>query len=116
MNELNPEMTRQVHDLARLIGRKLQRENFDLQEQAQPLVQSLVRGGYSRMSDVNLQVRLEARVLDEFAEVVIHRRREMSAMAGDLQQSYEDLVKWETNQPNPPGPPKAANLSSFTES
>jgi hypothetical protein len=55
-------------------------------------------------------------VLDEFAEVVIHRRREMSSMAGELQQSYEDLVKWETNQPNPPGPPKAANISAFTDS
>jgi hypothetical protein len=57
MNELNPEMTSQVRDLARLVGRKLRRENFDLQEQAQPLVQALVRGGYSRMSNVNLQVR-----------------------------------------------------------
>lgn len=102
MKPLNPELASQVGELADLIGRKLKREEFDLQETAQPYVEALVRGGFSRMSDVNLQVRLESLVTEKFTENAIHRRREISAIAGDLQQTYERLVSLETNQPSSP--------------
>lgn len=115
MKKLNAELTAQVQDLARLIGRKLNYEHFDFLDDAKPLVQALVRDGYVRMSDVNLQVRLEAEVLKDFAETAIHRRREVSAMAGELQEIFDELVMWHTNQPNTPPPPDAANFSSATD-
>lgn len=102
MKPLNPELESQVGELADMIVRKLKREDFDLQETAQPYVEALARGGYSRMSDVNLQVRLEGLVTEKFAETAIHRRREISAIAGDLQQTFERLVSMDTNQPTSP--------------
>ncbi|MEO8269840.1 MAG: hypothetical protein ABI557_08970 [Aureliella sp.] len=112
MKELNAELAAQVRDLARLIGRKLNHENFDLPEQAKPLIQTIVRGGYARMSDVNLQVRLEAQVLKDFAEIAIHRHRETSAMAGEMQETFDELVMWHTNQPTNQNPSVEANRKS----
>lgn len=116
MKELNVELTAQIHELAGLIGRKLNSENFDLLEDAKPTIQALVRGGFARASELNLQVRLEAAVLKDFADIAIHRRREASAMAGELQKMFDELVTWHTNQPSNPKPPSAANISSFTDS
>lgn len=102
MKQLNPELSAQIDELSDLIGRKLNRDEFDLSETAQPYIDALARGGFARMSDVNLQVRLESAVLEKFAETAIHRRREVSSMAGELQQALDRLVSLETNQPTTP--------------
>ena len=102
MKPLNPELSTQVGELADMIGRKLDRQDFDLQETSQPIVEALARGGYARLSDVNLQVRLEGLVTEKFADTAIHRRREISAMAGDMQRTFERLVSMETNRPTAP--------------
>ncbi len=116
MKELNAELSALLHDLAELIGRKLSYESFDLQGVAKPLIQALVRDGFSRISDANLQVRLEAQVLKDFADVAIHRRREISAMAGKLQETLDELVKWQTSQPRDSKSSGNANISSATDS
>lgn len=114
MKPLNPELTAQVSELADMIGRKLNRDEFDLLETAQPYVQALARGGYARMSDINLQVRLESMVTEKFAETAIHRRREISAMAGEMQQAFERLVSMETSHPPTPAEELGAIKGSAT--
>lgn len=115
MKPLNPELTTQLGELADMIVRKLNREDFDLPETAKPYIQALVRGGYARMSDVNLQVRLESLVLEKFTKTAIHRRREVSAIAGELQQTFERLVSFETNQPTSPEEDLGAIRGSATK-
>ncbi len=102
MKPLNPELTTQLGELADMIGRKLDRQDFDLQETAKPYLEALARGGFARMSDVNLQVRLEKLVLEKVPESAIHRRREISAIAGELQRTFDRIVSFDTNQPTPP--------------
>ena len=113
MKDLNVELAAQLHELARLIGRKLNNENLDLLDEAKPIIQALVRGGFARASEVNLQVRLEAAVLKDFADIAIHRRRQISAMAGNLQEMFDELVTWHTNRPSTaelPGDAKPGSL------
>ena len=116
MKDLNIELAAQLHELSRLIGRKLNNENFDLLDEAKPIVQALVRGGFARASAENLQVRLEAAVLKDFADIAIHRRRQLSAMAGNLQEMFDELVMWHTSQPSTAERPSDAKPGSLRDS
>lgn len=116
MNDLNPELASQVAELARLVGRQLNRESFDLEAQAAPILQALMRGGYDRISANNLQTRVEQQVVAEFPEIAIHRRGELGGITGKLQSTFSQMVRWQTQRPNQANPPQAANLSAFTDS
>ncbi|MCA9134748.1 MAG: hypothetical protein KDA45_16385 [Planctomycetales bacterium] len=115
MKSLNPELESQVDALAELCCNILQGQENDSSGQAQPLLQALVHGGYARLSDVNLQTRLESRAVEKCREKAIHRRGELAAIAGQMQQEFEALVKWKTQTPRPPEGTQPANISSATD-
>ncbi|MEZ6138470.1 MAG: hypothetical protein R3C53_26610 [Pirellulaceae bacterium] len=99
MNTLNPELESQVSALASLCCSALNREGRDIVQEAKPLIQALVRGGYARLSDCNLQTRLEARVLDLCQDAAIHRRGELAGITGHMQSELRELTRWETKKP-----------------
>lgn len=100
MNPLNDELQSQVDALAKLCCETLRREQVDVEERAEPLLSALVTGGYHRLSNINLQARVEARIVEECAEPAIHRRREMTGLTAKLQASFNRKVQWETNKPH----------------
>ena len=115
MNTLNPELDSQVSELARLCCAVLEREETNSAERAQPLLEALVAGGYARLSDVNLQARLEEAVVSQCRERAIHRREELTGITGRLQSTFNELVRGKTQSPQPTDKSKAANISSATD-
>lgn len=55
---------------------------------------------YARLSDSNLQTRLEARILEKCRETAIHRRAEISGISGQIQEAFDKLVTWTTRVPS----------------
>ncbi len=116
MNKLNPELQSQVEDLAQICCEVLERTaNSSSDDRKQPLIEALVHGGYDRISDVNLQARLEDIVVDRCREHAIHRRDELTGITGQMQAEFTKRLKWNTNQPREESGTKAANISSNTE-
>lgn len=114
-NDLNPELDRQVDELAELCCSALAREGRDIGAASEALIAALVTGGYARLSDRNLQTRLEARTLEKCQESAIHRRGELAGLTGGMQSKFDELVKWETKSPHEPSGTKAANISSMRD-
>ncbi len=115
MNDLNPELQSQIDDLAQLCCDTLARTGDSDHDRIQPLIEALVRGGYDRISNVNLQVRLEDAVVEKCREHAIHRRDEVTGIAGQIQAEFSKALKWKTNQPQPEDGTKPANISSNTD-
>lgn len=99
MNELNPVRAAQVKALGTICCRKLDGESFDLLMEAMPVIDALVRSGYFRLSNINLQARVESTALDDYPAITLHRRAELTALAGQLQTAFKDLVERETRKP-----------------
>ncbi len=97
MQTLNPELDRQIDALADHCCRVIKGEADSVS--AHLLINALVVGGFARLSKERLQTRLEARALARCPETAIHRRAELSAITGDLQSTFEILVKQKTTNP-----------------
>lgn len=115
MNELNPELDSQLRNLAKLCCDVITRREVDSSERAKPLLQALVTGGYARISDVNLQTRLEDMTADMCRENAIHRRDELTGIASQMQATFNELVRWQTKSPTETSGTKGANISSNTD-
>lgn len=114
MKPLNPELDSQISALAKLCCSALDRESRGAADST-PLIKALVRGGYARLSDCNLQTRIEKIVLDECLDVGIHRRGELAGITGQMQSKFDELVRWETQKPSKADEAKAANISSAND-
>ena len=115
MKDLNPELDAQINELARICCEVLERTESNSVERAQPLLQALVTGGYDRLSDINLQSRLEEAVVSQCRERAIHRREELTGITGQMQAAFNELLRWKTQSPQPTNKSKAANISSATD-
>jgi hypothetical protein len=115
MKPLNPALQSQVQDLAQLCCDVLERREVDSSERAQPLIEALVRNGYARLSDINLQTRVEELAVEQCRETAIHRRDELMAITGQMQTLFNDRVKWHSQSPADPEGSQAANISSNTD-
>lgn len=115
MNKLNPELESQLKNLAEICCDVLERRETDSSTRAQPLIEALVSGGYARISDVNLQTRLENIAVDMCRDRAIHRRQELTGITGQMQSTFNELVRWKTKSPREPSGTKAVNISSNTD-
>jgi hypothetical protein len=116
MNEINKALQDQIEALAKLCNRRFESAEFDVDEAAQPIIEALVRNGYGRLSNVNLQYRLEKEMSRLYPEKTIHHPELVTSLAGDFQSAFEHMLKWETNTPRDRSDTKAANISSATKS
>jgi hypothetical protein len=114
VNKLNPELESQVQSLAELCCEVLERRETDSTARAQPLLEALVAGGYARLSNVNLQTRLEEMTVDRCRDRTLHRRGELTGITGQMQATFNELVRWRTKSPHEPSGTKGANISSNT--
>lgn len=116
MKPLNPELDAQIDALADICCDVLKRNESDSTTRAKPLIESLVQGGYARLSDINLQARVEARVRHVCQEQSIHRRDELQGITGEMQRAFDQMVQWQTQTPRPESGTKPANISSSRDS
>ena len=115
MNSLNPELQSQIDDLAQICCDIIARTSNGSDERVKPLIEALVRGGYDRISNINLQVRLEDIAVDRCREHLIHRRDELTGITSQMQAEFDKASKWSTSQPQEDSGTKAANISSNTD-
>lgn len=115
MNEINPEMQNQVEALAKMCGQAMEGQDVDLVDNSRPIVDSLVTGGYHRLSDVPLANRVEEVAVDQFEELAIHRRAQLRSYCEKLQDQYDERQRWHASEPEEHQPSKAANISSGTD-
>ncbi len=99
MKLLNPELESQIDSLAEVCCKTLNRTIADSVAEAEPLIEALVRGGYARLSDMNLQHRVELGAVAKCPEVAIHRRGELAAITREMQQAFDLLVTRNTRTP-----------------
>jgi hypothetical protein len=116
VNSLNPELDKQVDALAELCCDAIERNVTDSHSRADALIEALVRGGYARISDVNLQTRVEQMAVDKCRNKAIHRRGELTGITSGWQAKFNQLAQWQTQSPNTTSGTKPANISSATDS
>ena len=100
MNLLNPELESLTDTLAKLCCDMLNSDETAFDESARPTIEALVINGYARLSDVNLQMRVEQKAVDKCLETVIHRRGELSNFVARMQSIFDEQVIWKTQTPN----------------
>lgn len=116
MNKLNPELEEQVQALAKICCQVLKSEDVDLEAQSTPIIESLAHGGYGRLSDTKLAVRIGHYATQQCMAEALHRKVDIQRVAGEMQKILDSLETWKANSPNQePSAPKAANISSTTE-
>jgi hypothetical protein len=116
MNKLNPVLQKQVEALAKICCDVLQREEVGVDEKASPLIEALVRNGFARQSNLNLQSRVEAEVVKRCPDIAGPHREELVGITRNFQTAFDRLVQWNTSTPPGSDAPKSANISSNTDS
>mgnify|MGYP003662968326 CR=1 FL=1 len=115
MSDTNPQIETQLNALAELACETLRGEESEMAARAEPLLKSLLMSGYVRKSGKDIRADIEARVKDICREPAMHRGGELSGITQRLQDKFDKLVKWESDQPKDFTDAKAANISSATD-
>ena len=100
MNELNPQLKSQVRALGKLCCRQLNQETLNVDAEAALIIAALAKGGYDRISDINLQSDVEAAALDCCKELTMNRRDELLAITSGFQRTFRGMIDWEIVQPD----------------
>lgn len=116
MSETTPEIEGILDALADLCCESMGGEGEGLTVRSRPLLEALVRNGYSRKTHPPLQNELENRVLEKCLEPTIHRRGELAGVTRQVQHDFNDLVRWNTKNPQEESGTRPANISSATDS
>jgi len=96
---LNPELESLTDTLAKLCCDMLRSSTISFDEIARPTIEALVINGYARLSDINLQMRVEQKAIDQCLETAIHRRGELSTIVARMQSIFDELIIWKTQTP-----------------
>ena len=119
MNEPTPEVAAILESLADLCLETLTSEDRRVDDsfemQVQPLVQALKSNGYRRTQEMPLQAKLENIAWAKQREPVVHRRAELTAIAGKVQRMFDEVVRWESQRPSDHSGTRPANISSATD-
>ncbi|QEG39749.1 hypothetical protein UC8_17470 [Roseimaritima ulvae] len=111
----NPQIGEQLDALADLCFQKLNGDESELDRRSEPLLKSLLMSGYVRQHGQNITASIETRVKKKYREQAMHRGGALSSITEGLQQQFDHLVKWESQQPRQETPSKPANISSATD-
>jgi hypothetical protein len=112
----NPQIESQLDELADLCCQSLNGDSSAITDRSESLLKALLMSGYARTSGTSLQADLEARAKEKCREPAMHRGGALSGISKQLQDKFNDLVRWESRQPEQTSEPKAANFSAATKS
>ena len=105
-----------MEKLADLCCQSLEGKQPNASDESEALLKAMLMSGYARMEGRSLQQDIEARVKEKCLKPAMHRGGELSAMTSELSKKFDKLKLWESQQPEDRDNPKAANLSSATDS
>jgi hypothetical protein len=117
MSSTNPEVEVQLDSLAKLCCDSIASNQAFSDDQVKELSKALLMSGFERQDGAPLSVQLETRVRDFCKEPAMHRGAEIKAVTESVQETYKNVVRWQTEQPSfdNDAAPKAANISSATD-
>jgi hypothetical protein len=115
METNNPQIEAHLNELTKLCCEAFSTEMSTLGERTEPLLKSLLMSGYQRHAKQPLRTELEARVRAACPEPAMHRGAEINGVTEQIQKKYEDLLRWESRQPEGRTKAKSANISSATD-
>ncbi|MCO8121674.1 hypothetical protein NHH03_08000 [Stieleria sp. TO1_6] len=115
MTQSNPQIEEQLSKLARLCCDSLDGGEPVAGEESDALLKSLLMSGYARQEGASLQADVESRVKQLCQKPAMHRGGALSGITSNLQEKFDELVRWESQQPKQQDEPKAANISSATD-
>lgn len=109
---MNPEIEKHLDTLADWCCESMKGHQTQISGHCRSVLKSLLMSGYARQSGRRLQAEVEKRARAKCAEPAMHRGGELSGLTGQLQEVFNELAKWESDQPKTGSPPKSANYSS----
>ncbi len=115
MIDTNPEIEAHLDTLAEICCETLKGDGSGLANRSDALLKSLLMSGYVREVGQNITAELESRVKRRCPEPAMHRGGALSSITQKLQQKFNKLVQWESEQPQQKFPPIAVNISSATD-
>ena len=101
--------------LETLTSEERRADDRSFETQVEPLVQALKSNGYSRHQEMPLQAKLENLALEKSQEAGMHRRAELTAIAGKVQRMFDEVVRWDSTRPEDHSGTRPANISSATD-
>jgi hypothetical protein len=114
---MNIELEAQLDELAKLCCEAIDTDGELNDKRIQALIESIVRCGYDQSERKPISFEMEKRIKATCREPSMHRGAEINSLAARIQSIYDDVVRWQSQQPDSPStPPKAANISSATRS
>lgn len=115
MSDTNPQIEENLNRLTELCCDILEGKR-SVEDDATPVLRALLMSGHARSESQSLQAEIEARVKESCRDDALHRGGELTAITSKLQKQFEDLIRWESRQPDEHLDPKAANISAATNS
>ncbi|QDT09277.1 hypothetical protein [Planctomycetes bacterium K23_9] len=116
MNNTNPEIEEQLSKLTDICCKALDSQTPDITAETEAVLRALVMSGFARMEGAPLQVQIENRVNSRCESSAMNRGGALTSITGQLQSKFDNLVRWESQQPDSQTQSKAANISSATKS
>ncbi|WP_168565757.1 hypothetical protein [Crateriforma spongiae] len=113
-SESNPQIDELFDELAELCCQCLQGDQSHMADRSEALLKSLIQNGYAR-KDGSIQAEIESRAKDGCRESAMHRGGELSGLTKNLQDRFDRLAKWNSDNPPSDNQAKAANISSATD-
>ncbi|TWU45730.1 hypothetical protein Q31b_09060 [Novipirellula aureliae] len=115
MTPTNPQIEKQLNELANLCCETLDGDEAGLNARSKPILKALLMSGYVRKQGNNLRSEVESRAKSRCRDAAMHRGGALSGITRKLQQQFDDLVRFESQQPTDQTDAKAANISSATD-
>jgi hypothetical protein len=112
---MNIELEAQLDELAKICCEAIKAGGELNDKRVRALIESIVRCGYEHNERKPVSFEIEKRIKANCREPSMHRGAEIKSLSARIQSLYDDVVRWQSQQPDGPStPPKAANISSAT--
>ncbi len=112
---MNIELEAQFDELANICCEAIGAEGKLDEERVRALIESIVRCGFDQKERKPVSIEVEKRIKAKCREPSMHRGAEIQSLSEKIQAIYDDVARWQSQQPDDPTtPPKAANISSAT--
>jgi len=115
MTKTNPQIEKQLDELAELCCETLNGNDSGLSERSKPILKALLMSGYVRKQGKDIRSEVESRAKSRCRDPAMHRGGALTGITSGLQKQFDDLVRFESEQPSEKADAKAANISSTTD-
>jgi hypothetical protein len=115
MAQANPEIESQLNELARLCCQSINGEESELENSGEALLRALVMCGFTR-SGLNMRNEVESRAKSRCMEIALYRGSELESLTSRLDEKLQDILRWDSTQPDQNPPRSGVRIPRFNES